>query len=182
MATIILSSSCPAAPDEGLALPVLVGARPLADEDQLGLRVPNSKDDVLSAFVKLAAPAVAELVADLRQGQSWDGGRGIEGQVGRRNDWGSRDGACRPHRGHDRRGDGPRDRRRFEGPGCHGDHWRRGHFADARIREPKQLVAEPSHDVRQLIHPRAPRLSRSRLESRRGPLYPTAWRVRTCVA
>jgi hypothetical protein len=49
--------------DEGLALQVLVAARRLADEEQLGVRVADSEDDVRARVPERAAVAVADVRA-----------------------------------------------------------------------------------------------------------------------
>ena len=60
--------SWPARPDEGEALLVLVGARRLAHEHQLGPGVALAEDDRLPAAGQLAARAVADVLADRLEG------------------------------------------------------------------------------------------------------------------
>ena len=65
---MILVSSWPARPTNGIALDVFVGARRLADEHQVGVRVADAEHDLLAAErVQLAARAVADVRADRRK-------------------------------------------------------------------------------------------------------------------
>ncbi len=62
-------------PHEGLALRVFVGAGAFSNEDQLGPRVPHSKDDILPVPGQLAALAVANVGLDFLQGIVFDPAR-----------------------------------------------------------------------------------------------------------
>ena len=66
---------------ERFALLVLVVAGPFADEDDVGVGVPDAEDEVGAALVEAAAGAVAEVAGDRREGR---GGRGPGGGRGRR--------------------------------------------------------------------------------------------------
>ena len=61
---MIFVSSWPARPTNGIALDVFVGARRLADEHQIGVRIADAEDDLpASERVQLAARAVADVGA-----------------------------------------------------------------------------------------------------------------------
>jgi hypothetical protein len=53
---------------EGYSLLVLVGARTLADEDQGGMFIAGSENDLMAAFVKAAAMAIADVVENFEKG------------------------------------------------------------------------------------------------------------------
>ncbi len=57
----------PGAADERLALRVLVGARPLADEHQVGVRIADTEHDALAGLVQTTRSAAGRLVTELHQ-------------------------------------------------------------------------------------------------------------------
>ena len=67
-------------PHERYALQILVAPRRLADEHQLGIRIPDPEDERPPSTVQLAARAVAELLADLPQALG-AGSRGRRGHL-----------------------------------------------------------------------------------------------------
>ena len=68
--SISLSSSLPERPDERQTLPVLLGARALADEHEVGMRIAHAEHDLGAAGVGQLAPFTrGRLLGDQLEGR-----------------------------------------------------------------------------------------------------------------